>query len=70
MTTLVLTHETGLRHETPQGHPGQVARLEHILHAFRQNDIAVETAPEGRREDVLLCHPERYIARLEAALPA
>ena len=70
MTTLVLTHETGLRHETPQGHPEQVARLEHILHAFRQNDIAVETAPEGRREDVLLCHPERYIARLEAALPA
>ncbi|WP_283638328.1 histone deacetylase family protein [Marinovum algicola] len=70
MTTLVLTHETGLRHETPQGHREQVARLEHILHAFRQNDIAVETAPEGRREDVLLCHPERYIARLEAALPA
>ncbi len=70
MTTLVLTHEAGLGHVTPEGHPEQVARLEHILHAFRQHDIPVETAPEGRREDVLLCHPESYIARLEAAQPA
>ncbi|WP_323765915.1 histone deacetylase family protein [Marinovum sp.] len=70
MTTLVLTHDAGLRHVTPDGHPEQVARLEHILHAFRQNDIAVETAPEGTREDVLLCHPEHYIARIEAAAPA
>lgn len=70
MTTLVLTHEAGLTHQTPAGHPEQVARLEHILHAFRQHDIAVETAPEGARDDVLLCHPESHIARLEAALPA
>lgn len=69
MVTLVLTHEAGLTHVTPDGHPEQVARLEHVLHALRAEDIAVETAPMGTRKDVLLCHPERHIARLEAALP-
>lgn len=70
MATLVLTHEAGLNHLTPDGHPEQVARLEHVLHALRAADIAVETAPMGTREDVLLCHPERYIDALQAKLPA
>lgn len=69
MSTLVLSHEAGLTHVTPEGHPEQVARLEHVLHALRAADIAVETAPMGTREDVLLCHPERYVARLESELP-
>ncbi|MCJ7874251.1 histone deacetylase family protein [Phaeobacter sp. J2-8] len=69
MATLVLSHEAGLGHVTPDGHPEQVARLDHILHALRAADIAVETAPEGSREDVLLCHPESYLTRLQEALP-
>lgn len=68
--TLVLSHEAGLGHVTPEGHPEQVARLEHVLHALRQADVQVETAPEGARADVLLCHPEAYVASLEAAQPA
>ena len=69
MATLVLSHEAGLGHVTPEGHPEQVARLEHVLHALRQADVTVETAPDGAREDVLLCHPERYVARLESERP-
>ncbi|WP_417524634.1 histone deacetylase family protein [Marinovum sp.] len=68
--TLVLSHEAGLGHVTPEGHPEQVARLEHVLHALRQADVQVETAPEGARADVLLCHPEAYVAYLEGAQPA
>lgn len=69
MATLVLTHEAGLNHATPEGHPEQVARLEHVLHALRAADVTVETAPLATREDLLLCHPESYIARLEDTLP-
>ena len=67
--TLILTHEAGLGHVTPDGHPEQVARLDHILHALRAADIATETAPIGEREDVLLVHPPEHITALEAALP-
>ncbi|TNF22709.1 MAG: histone deacetylase family protein [Rhodobacteraceae bacterium] len=70
MATLVLTHDAGLNHVTPEGHPEQVARLEYVLHALRAADIAVETAPLGTREDVLLCHPARYLDRLEDEVPA
>ncbi|MCH2164547.1 MAG: histone deacetylase family protein [Marinovum sp.] len=67
--TLVLTHEACLGHVTPEGHPEQVARLDHILHAFRAADIATKTAPEGDVEDVLLVHPQSHVEALEAALP-
>ncbi|WP_425039919.1 histone deacetylase family protein [Primorskyibacter sp. S187A] len=67
--TLVFTHEACLSHVTPAGHPEQVARLEHILHALRSADIPTVTAPLGAREDVCLAHPERHIDALEAALP-
>ncbi|MDA7429916.1 histone deacetylase family protein [Primorskyibacter aestuariivivens] len=69
MSTLILTHEACLNHVTPEGHPERVARLEHVLHALRQEGIGFETAPMGAREDVLLCHPESYVERLETALP-
>ena len=69
MSTLILTHEACLDHITPEGHPERVARLEHVLHALRREGIGFETAPMGTREDVLLCHPESYVARLETALP-
>lgn len=67
--TLVLTHEAALGHLTPGGHPEQVARLEHILHAFRSADIPTRTAPRGTLEDVLLVHPRAHVEALEAAVP-
>ena len=33
MTTAFITHSDCLKHETPSGHPEQVARLEYILRA-------------------------------------
>lgn len=66
---MVLTHEAALGHVTPEGHPEQVARIEHILHALRAADIATETAPEGTLDDVLLAHPRAHVEALEAAAP-
>jgi len=67
--TLVLTHEAALGHVMPEGHPEQVARLEHVLHALRAADIATTTAPAGRLEDALLVHPRSHVEALEKAVP-
>jgi acetoin utilization deacetylase AcuC-like enzyme len=49
-----------------------VARLEAIRRALAAPEFAAldrREAPTGTREDVLLCHPGRYIDRVEAAIP-
>ena len=39
MTTAFITHSDCLKHETPSGHPEQVARLKHILRAVEDLDL-------------------------------
>ena len=71
--TILYTHESALRHVTPPGHPEQVARIEAILHTLDDDRFAAlerREAPMGERAQVLRCHPESYIARIEAAIPA
>ncbi|NNE87777.1 MAG: histone deacetylase family protein [Silicimonas sp.] len=69
--TLIYTHDAALNHVTPPGHPEQVARIEAILPALKKLEgLEWREAPEADRADVLRCHPERYIARIEAAVPA
>ncbi|NIZ12148.1 histone deacetylase family protein [Phaeobacter sp. HF9A] len=70
MTTTLLTHADCLRHETPAGHPEQVARLEHVLHALEGLDLTRVTAPMAAEDDILRIHPASYLAELRRALPA
>lgn len=70
MTTALLTHADCLDHHTPRGHPEQVARLEHVLHALEALPLTRVTAPLAAEDDVLRVHPASYLADLRAALPA
>jgi acetoin utilization deacetylase AcuC-like enzyme len=69
--TIVYTHPSALSHVTPPGHPEQVARIEAILPALRKVDGLEwrEDLPLADRSDLLRCHPEAYIARIEDASP-
>lgn len=71
--TILFTHEAGLGHETPRGHPEQVARLEAILRALRSDEFAAlgrRTAPLAAKSEVLRCHEVAHLDRVSAASPA
>jgi acetoin utilization deacetylase AcuC-like enzyme len=73
MTTLLLTHPDCLGHVTPPGHPERVGRLEAVLARLEEpafDALVREDAPLGEIADVLRCHPERYVNRIRAAVPA
>ncbi len=70
MTTAFITHPDCDGHVTPPGHPEQVARLEYIRDALAGFELLREEAPLGRVEDILRCHPQHYIDRIESAVPA
>ncbi len=68
--TLIFTHDAALNHVTPPGHPERVARIEALLPALKRIDgLEWREAPYGSRDDVLRCHPDGYVARIEAAIP-
>jgi len=70
MTTAVYTHSDCLDHVTPDGHPEQVARLEHInaaLAGFPQ--LVRREAPDCQDADILLCHPESHLQAIIGAAP-
>lgn len=73
MTTLLLTHPSSLDHVTPPGHPEQVARFEYITRALADpafDALERQEAPYGEKADVLRCHPETYVSRIESSIPA
>lgn len=69
MKTALITHADCLTHVTPPGHPEQVARLEHILHALAPMDLNRVTAPMAAEDDILRIHPKPYLDMLRDALP-
>ena len=69
MTTALFTHDDCLDHQTPAGHPEQVARLRRILGALEGRDLMRHEAPSGTEEDLRLCHPQAHIDRVRGALP-
>jgi acetoin utilization deacetylase AcuC-like enzyme len=72
MTTALYWHDAALRHVTPPGHPERVARAEAVrkaLGAERFDDLERREAPLADRAEVLRCHPERYLERIEASIP-
>ncbi|MDF0595711.1 histone deacetylase family protein [Psychromarinibacter halotolerans] len=73
MVTALFTHASSLDHVTPPGHPERVARYEAVteaLSAARFDALDRRDAPVGDRAEILRCHPEDYIAGIEAAIPA
>lgn len=56
-------------HREPEGHPEQAARLGAVEAALAALPVTRRAAPLAERADVLRCHPERYLARVEAAVP-
>jgi acetoin utilization deacetylase AcuC-like enzyme len=73
MATALYTHPDFDRHVTPDGHPERVARLQAIAAALSAPEFDAldrRDAPLADRADVLRVHPEAYIARIEAAIPA
>ena len=51
MTTAFITHSDCLKHETPPGHPEQVARLKHILRAVEDLNLLRIEAPLAKKEN-------------------
>lgn len=72
MTTLLITHPSSLRHETPAGHPERPDRLravEAALEDERFSGLIRENAARGTLEQVTLCHPREYAEAILAASP-
>lgn len=67
--TLLLTHIDADRHETPPGHPEQVARLKAIRAALEGVDLMREEATEATDSQILRCHPRAYLDAVTAAAP-
>jgi acetoin utilization deacetylase AcuC-like enzyme len=72
MKTLLLTHPVCIEHAPPSGHPERPDRLKAINAVLAHeifSGLMREEAPEGRREDILLAHPEHYVEMVERSAP-
>ena len=69
MTTALLTHPDGFDHDTPPGHPEQVARLDAVLGALETMDLLRIKAPLAAEADLLRVHPKSYLDDLRADTP-
>ena len=70
--TILYEHDAALDHVTPPGHPERVARIEAIRGALAAPAFEAldrREAPLADRSEVLRCHPEAYVARIEATIP-
>jgi len=72
MTTLLFSHDSGLSHLTPPGHPERVDRLAAINAALGAPAFAAldrREAPLAGEAEVLRCHTADYLAGVRAARP-
>jgi len=70
MTTALITHSDCLKHETPEGHPEQVARLTRVLTALEGKVLTHVNAPLAAEDDLLRVHPKSYVDGIRAAAPS
>ncbi len=70
MSTLIYHHDAFLRHETPEGHPEQVARMTAVTKGLMGIVAEHREAPIADDADILRCHPAHYLARLRDLAPA
>ncbi|MGY6696335.1 MAG: histone deacetylase family protein [Roseinatronobacter sp.] len=72
MTTALITHSDATRHQTPAGHPEQIARMASISEALSDPGFSALMrldAPEGTNAQLNLCHPPQYVDRVRKAIP-
>ena len=72
MTTLFLTHSTGLDHDMGPGHPERPARLRAVYERLSDESfkgLIRREAPLARRETLLRVHPEGHLDFLQALAP-
>ncbi|WP_071674200.1 histone deacetylase family protein [Nioella nitratireducens] len=70
--TILMTNDSGLEHQMPQGHPEQIARLEFVnaaLSAPGFDDLDRRPSPMADETDLLLAHPEGHVTRIRDAAP-
>ncbi|WP_172327705.1 histone deacetylase family protein [Mangrovicoccus sp. HB161399] len=73
MSTAYFAHPSGLAHVTPPGHPEQVARLQSIAAVIDTPgyDALIRVEPPAAPDaEILRCHPQRYVDKVAAAIPA
>jgi acetoin utilization deacetylase AcuC-like enzyme len=73
MTTLLISHDSGLNHATPMGHPERADRLRAVRAVLEDEQFAAlarEEAPEVEFEAVVRVHPMSYLEALRDAIPA
>ncbi|MEX1305460.1 MAG: histone deacetylase family protein [Rhodovibrionaceae bacterium] len=73
MTTLLYTHEDCFNHDTGRMHPENPSRLKAVLAALDAkefDELLRREAPEASRAQLALVHPEDYVERVLAAVPA
>ncbi|MEM6940882.1 MAG: histone deacetylase family protein [Pseudomonadota bacterium] len=72
MATALYTHENCKKHITPHGHPERVDRLEAIelaLSDSRFDTLDRRAAPLANPDELMRCHPEKYVSQIKAAVP-
>lgn len=70
MATALFMHHDSEGHITPPGHPEQVARYGAVIAALRDLDLDRREAPLADDAEILRCHPQSYLDRIRAAIPA
>lgn len=73
MDTLLFTHPACIGHETGGGHPERPERLQAVLGALETESFTLlqrREAPEATVEQIARAHPEGFVRRLLAAVPA
>ncbi len=72
MTTLLISHETYLAHDTGPYHPECPDRLRSVLKALDQpalSGLVREDAPAATADEIARAHPGTYVADILAAMP-
>jgi acetoin utilization deacetylase AcuC-like enzyme len=73
MTTRLYTHPIYLEHLTPAGHPERPDRLRAVERVLADEQFAAldrRQSPQGDPATILYAHPQDYIERVRAAIPA
>lgn len=69
MTVILYSHDSARQHETPEGHPEQVARFDAVMAALEGLPLDRREAPLAEEAEILRCHPARYLQALRDAVP-